>query len=127
MGVFKNIFGKAKKVPERNFYDELGKYNARFTSFGPDIYQSDIVRTCVRTLAEHSSKAVFHCKDKNVENILNNHPNMYMNRKDFIYKIRTMLEVKNTAFVYVEKDAKANPISYYPVPRSEERRVGKEC
>ena len=82
MGVFKNIFGKAKKVPERNFYDELGKYNARFTSFGPDIYQSDIVRTCVRTLAEHSSKAVFHCKDKNVENILNNHPNMYMNRKD---------------------------------------------
>jgi HK97 family phage portal protein len=43
---------------------------------------------------------------------------MYMNGKDFLSKIRTRLEIKNTAFVYIQRDNTGHVIGFYPVPYS---------
>lgn len=99
-------------------WKELGKYNAIFSSFGTDIYKSAAVRDCIRPLAEHTSKANARCTDKRIERILNVSPNMYMSGKDFLSKVRTKLEIKNTAFIYISRDETGKVTGFYPVPYS---------
>lgn len=99
-------------------WKEIGAYSAQFYPFGQNMYQSDLVRSCIRPLAEHTSKANAVCADKRIERLLNINPNLYMNGKDFLYKTRTILELKNTAFIYIQRDDKAAVRGFYPVPYS---------
>ena len=39
-----------------------------------------------------------------------------MNGKDFLEKLRNILEVKNTAFAFIDRDDKGNVVAIYPVP-----------
>ena len=114
---FLNFFRPLKSIKEAK-WKELGAYSAQFYPFGSDMYRSDLVRSCIRTLAEHTSKANAVCTDERIERLLDLSPNMYMNGKDFLYKIRTLLELKNTAFIYIQRDDKANVRGFYPVPFS---------
>lgn len=118
MGVFSNIFGAVRTAVNLARFKELGAYTATFSSFGTDMYKSYLVRSCIRPLAEHSSKANVVCKDKEIERLLNENPNMYMNGKDFLYKVRSILELKNTSFVFIQRDDAARVIGFYPVPYS---------
>jgi HK97 family phage portal protein len=118
MGVLQNIFKNTKFMQKYSRWKELGTYNSVFSSFGQDIYKSEIVRSCIRPLAEHTSKANVKCTDKRIEKLLNVNPNMYMNGKDFLYKVRTKLEIKNTAFIYIGRDNTGKAFSFYPVPYS---------
>ena len=108
---FRTLTSKAYKR-----WSEIGKYNATFTKFGDDIYKSDIVRSCIRPLAEQTSKANATCTNKAIEQILNNRPNLYMNGKDFLAKVRTLLELQNTVFIYIIRDDKNHVTGFYPVP-----------
>lgn len=113
---FLNIFRPLKSL-KQSLWKELGTYTAQFTPFGNNMYMSDVVRACIRTLAEHTSKANAVCQsDERIARILNYNPNMYMSGKDFLYKVRTMLELMNTVFIYIERDDKANVKGFYPVP-----------
>lgn len=109
-------FFKPLKSLKQARWKELGAYSAQFYPFGNDMYKSDLVRSCIRPLAEHTSKANAVCSNKAVERILNTSPNMYMNGKDFLYKTRTLLELRNTVFIYIERDDKAAVRGFYPVP-----------
>lgn len=99
-------------------WKELGTYQAVFSVWGQDQYQSEIVRSCIRPLAEMTSKAHVRCSDKRIERLLNNRPNMYMNGSAFLYKIRVRLELLNTAFIYLQRDDTNKIIGFYPVPYS---------
>lgn len=108
---------KSNKIIQRSTkWKELGGYNATFIPFGDNIYKSDVVRSCIRPLAEHTSKANARCSDKKVAYMLNYQPNMYMNGKDFLAKVRTRLELQNTAFIYIMRDDKGHANGMYPVP-----------
>lgn len=97
-------------------WKELGAYQSTFTVFGSDIYASGLVRSCIRPLADFSSKAEAKCSDERIERLLNNRPNLYMNGKDFLYKVRTRMELLNTAFIYLQRDDRARVVGLYPVP-----------
>lgn len=97
-------------------YKEVGGYRANFSSFGGDIYKSEIVKSCIRPLAEHSSKANAKTKDARLQRIIQYRPNLYMNGKDFLYKVRTMLELRNNAFIYINRDDTTKCIGLYPIP-----------
>lgn len=108
---------KATKVAKRyQTWKELGSYSSQFSIFGNDIYKSDIVRSCIRPLSEHSSKANATSTNPMIARILNESPNMYMNGKDFLSKIRTRLEIQNTAFIYIMRDDRGKSTGFYPVP-----------
>lgn len=107
---------KADQTKTYTQFQELGTFKSCFGLFGSDIYASDDVRTAIRTLSEHTSKANPRCTDKRIERLLQLMPNKYMNGKDFLAKIRNILEVKNTAFVYIERDNTNKVIAFYPVP-----------
>ena len=112
---FLDFFRPLKAIKEAR-WKELGGYTAQFSPFGADMYRSDIVRSCIRPLAEHTSKANAVSDRKEIARILNLSPNMYMNGKDFLYKVRTQLELRNTAFIYIHRDDKGNAKGFYPVP-----------
>lgn len=116
MGVLQTIFGKGKQVKNTSTYREIGTYKANFYSFGDDIYKSEIVKSCIRTLAEHSSKANAKTKDIRLQRLIQYRPNLYMNGKDFLYKIRTMLEIKNNVFIYIQRDEFGKCVGLYPIP-----------
>lgn len=113
---FLDLFKKPKVLNKASTWKELGAYNSIFYAFGGDIYRSGVVRACIRPLAEHTSKANAVCKDKQIEYILNYNPNMYMSGKDMLAKVRTWLEIKNTAFILIERDDRGKAISFYPIP-----------
>lgn len=114
---FLDIFRPLKKSSIKR-WKELGTYKATFSVFGEDIYNSSLVRACVRPLAELSSKAEAKCLDPELQRILNNRPNIYMNGKDFLQKVRTRLEILNVAFIYIERDRRGKVLGFYPVPYS---------
>lgn len=117
MGIL-DIFRKIRSIKETK-WRELGAYTALFFPFGDDMYASDVVRACIRPLAEHTSKAHAVClKDPKLARILNYNPNKYMSGNDMLYKTRTILELKNTAFIFIERDDKAAVKGFYPVPYS---------
>ncbi len=114
---FIDIFKPLRKSQVQK-WKELGTYQAVFNTFGTDAYRSSIVRSCIRPLAELSSKAEAKCNDKQLERMLNHRPNMYMNGRDFLQKIRTRLELLNTAFIYIQRDDRLKVVGLYPVPYS---------
>lgn len=106
---------KVKQMLER--WKELGVYRASFTPFGEDIYKADTVRACVRALADFTSKAEARSKgDVAIERMLNLRPNLYMSGHDFLYKVRTILEVENTVFILIYRDDRGKAAGCYPLP-----------
>lgn len=97
-------------------WKELGSYQASYTPFGTDLYKADVVRSCVRALADFTSKAEARCSDSQLERLLNERPNMYMTGHDFLYKVRTILELKNTCFVVLTRGDNGRVTGAYPVP-----------
>ncbi len=132
MNFFKKFFNKTNsKRKNANLIDSLtmlGSTNYNFTSFGSDIYKSDLVRSCIDILAKHSSKASVKIvnynqnakeEDKKYDNYLQKliqyNPNELMNGVAFLYKVRSQLEEKNNAFVYINKDNVGKVIGLYPI------------
>ena len=107
---------KSEQLKTYTEFQELGTYKSYFGIFGNNIYDSADVRTAIRTLSEHTSKANPRSTDKRIERLLQLNPNKYMNGKDMLAKVRNILEIKNTAFVYIERDNKNNVIGFYPIP-----------
>ena len=107
---------KSDQLKTYTEFQELGTYKSYFGIFGDNIFDSADVRTAIRTLSEHTSKANPRSTDKRIERLLQLNPNKYMNGKDFLAKVRNILEIKNTAFVYIERDNTGKVIGFYPVP-----------
>lgn len=117
MGIFSNLRNRIKNMMTR--WREVGEYRSNFTTFGSEAYRSEVVRSCVRPLAEFTSKANARCPDRRLEMLLNDRPNIYMNGKEFLYKIRTLYELKNNVFIYIERDNKGKAAALLPVVYSE--------
>lgn len=123
-----SMFGKAKNFIKVGTWKEVGAYNSIFTSHNSDIYANDITRSCIRALAEHTSKANVKCikrigaekltGDKMLERMIQYRPNMYMNGKDFLYKVRTRYEIDNNAFIYIQRDNTGKCYGLYPLPNA---------
>lgn len=111
-------FFKQKKITKSTSWQELGRFNARFTAFGNDAYASDIVRASIRPLCEFTSKASAKCTHKEIEDILNDKPNLYMSGPKFLDKVRLRYELYNSCFIYIQRDERNRVTGFYPIPYS---------
>ncbi|MBR3167009.1 MAG: phage portal protein [Lachnospiraceae bacterium] len=113
MGFFGRLKNKIMATLSR--WREIGEYRSTFRAFGTEAYRSEVVRSCIRPLAEFTSKANARCNVKQIEMMLNDRPNIYMNGKEFLYKIRTLYELRNNVFIYIDRDEKGKPKAFMPV------------
>ena len=122
MNPFKSLIDRFRAIKRSlTNWREFGSFTSIFFPFGRNMYKSDLVRSCIRALADHTSKANPVCKDKKLEMLLKMRPNPFMNGKAFLYKVRTMYELTNTVFIMIVRDdpEKGNkPVAFYPVPYS---------
>jgi len=99
-----DIFLKNRPKP-RGDYTSFAMLNGdkpRFTKFGSDVYQSELVRAAIGARATHISKLkveVMGAARPALQNKLKHGPNQFQTWAQFMYRLSTILDVHNTAFI----------------------------
>ena len=107
MGLFTFLFGNRPKEPNPKIGTEttfkmLNGYVPRFTSFGGEVYESELIRAAIDARATHISKLKVEIQGaaKTVlQNKLRHGPNQFQTWSQFMYRLSTILDIHNTAFI----------------------------
>ena len=105
MGLFEKIFGNRPKEKKDEIVEQfkmLDGYTPRFTSFGGGGYESELIRAAINARATHMSKLkveTFGSARPVLQNKLKNGPNEFQTWSQFQYRLSTLLDVHNTAFI----------------------------
>jgi len=122
MGLFDNLF-KNRPKPQgdyRGVFKMLNGYTPVFTSRSGGVYESELIRAAINAKATHISKLkiditgaarpALHAKMKHG-------PNSFQTWSQFMYRLDTMLEIHNTAFITPVYDEYGEPSGIYcPLP-----------
>ena len=122
MGLFDFIFGNRPK--ERGEYEGVFKmlngYVPRFTSFGGEVYESELIRAAINARATHISKLKVETQGSArpaLQNKLKHGPNQFQTWSQFMYRLSTILDIHNTAFICPVYDEYGEPSGIYcPLP-----------
>ena len=119
MGLFNKIFGKyAQKKQMDGFFRTLTAYSPVFTSWGGELYESELVRASIHAKATHASKLKIEIQgsaQQKIQTQLRQAPNGWQTWGQFLYRLTTILEVQNTAFIVPVLDANGYTTGIYPV------------
>ena len=119
MGAFDFLFKKPKAKQEvTSYFKMLNGYTPVFTTYDGGIYEMELVRACIHTFATHCSKMlpeVSGADTRGVKAMLDGKPNPFMTSAQFVYKVATIYEAKNTCFIVPMLDKFDRLIGYYPV------------
>ena len=125
MGLFDKIFGK-KQAPTTTRFEMINDNGGGFFSWHGDIYQSDIIRACIRPKAKAVGKLIAkHIRDNGSEFKINpepymrfllEEPNPLMTGQMFQEKMAIQLELNHNAFAYIKRDDFGYAIEIYPIP-----------
>lgn len=119
MSLFDKIFGKQPK-PQGEYGGEfrlLTGYSPRFTTHGGSIYESELVRAAIHARATHISKLAveLHGAAKpSLQRKMQHSPNAYHTWGQFLYRLSTILDVHNTAFIVPVYDDYGEVSGIYP-------------
>ncbi|PFI14653.1 phage portal protein [Bacillus cereus] len=125
MGLFDKIFGK-KQAPTTTRFEMINDNGGGFFSWNGDIYQSDIIRACIRPKAKAVGKLIAkHIRDNGNEFKINpepyirfilEEPNPLMTGQMFQEKMAIQLELNHNAFAYIKRDDYGYATEIYPIP-----------
>lgn len=104
MGLFEKIFGSRKEqtLTPDSFFQTLNAYVPAFSSWQGGIYESELVRSAINAKAEHISKMsvkIDGSAQKTLQTKLRAAPNEFQTWSQFLYRLSTILDVNNTAFI----------------------------
>lgn len=120
MGLFDAIF-KNRPKPKgdyEGFFRVLTGYTPTFTSYGGGVYESALVRAAIHTRATHMSKLAVEMHGSArpaLQRKMAHGPNEYNTWGQFLYRLSTILDVHNTAFIVPVYDKYGEPSGVYPV------------
>lgn len=104
MGLF-DIFFKNRPKPEgkdHGGFIAINGYTPRFSSFGGDVYESELIRAAINARATHISKlrvVISGTARTALQNKLKHAPNQFQTWSQFLYRLSTILDIHNTAFI----------------------------
>ena len=123
--LFEKIFrpDKAKKSEEalqkaEGFFRELNLYRPVFHDWHGEIYESELVRAAIDARARHISKlkaSIQGTAQPGLQKKLRLAPNQWMTWSKFLYRVSTILDIHNTAFIVPVFDADMVITGYFPV------------
>lgn len=123
--MFDAVFGNKKAPVNVTQYKFLNDFSPIFSSFNGNLYDNDVVRTCIDAIAKNAAKLkskrirrvsgqVIEVSD-NLQWLLQVRPNPYMSSYDFIYKVVSQLYTNNNAFIYIQTDVLGKITGFYPL------------
>ena len=104
MGLF-DLFLKNRPKTQGQYkgkFTMLNGYEPRFTTFNGGIYESELIRSAINARAVHISKLKFESEGSArpaLQNKLKKGPNEIQTWSQFLYRLSTILDVHNTAFI----------------------------
>lgn len=122
MSLFDVIFGRRPKEKGRyeGTFKMLNGYVPRFTSYEGSIYESELIRAAINAKATHISKLKIEMLGSArpaLQNKMKHAPNQFQTWGQFLYRLDTLLEVHNTAFICPVFDRYGEPSGIYsPLP-----------
>jgi hypothetical protein len=102
----------------RSFFETLTAYSPAFTNWGGAIYESEIVRAAIDARARHISKLKVETvgtANPSLQAKLALGPSQFMTWSQFLYRVSTILDVNNTAFIVPVFDERMVITGVYPV------------
>ena len=119
MGLFDAIFGHRPKErgDDQGMYRLLDGYTPAFTSWGGSIYENELIRAAIGARATHISKLKVETQGAArpaLQSKLRHAPNVFMTWSKFLYRLSTILDIHNTAFIVPVFDRYGEPSGIYP-------------
>lgn len=119
MGLFEKIFKKQKQEKQNGgIFETLTAYTPMFNDWGGAIYESELVRSAINARATHISKLaveVFGDAKPTLQKSLKTAPNDWQTWGQFLYRLSTILDVQNTAFIVPVMDNYGTTTGVYPI------------
>ena len=120
MGLFDAIFKNRPRVTSKQetLFKMLDGYTPRFTTWGGSIYEQELIRDAINARATHISKLKFESQGSGkpaLQNKLQKAPNAFQSWSQFLYRLSTILDVHNTAFIVPIYDVYGEPSGIYCV------------
>ena len=119
MGAFDFLFKRPKAATQVNTYFQmLDGYAPVFTSYDGGVYEMELTRACIHTFASHCSKLLPSIQGadlRGLKHVLESKPNLFMTSAQFVYKVATIYDAKNTCFIAPVLDKFDRLVGYYPV------------
>lgn len=124
MGLKEWLFGPAPKPKEKEYegvFRQLNGYTPRFTTHKGGIYESQMIRAAIHALATHTAKLkveMIGSARPALQAKMKHGPNEFQTWSQFMYRLRTILETFNTAYIVPVYDDMGEPSGVYaPLPR----------
>jgi hypothetical protein len=119
MGLFESIFRKPQQQRATGqYFQTLTGYTPAFTSFEGGVYEADLTRAAIHTFAKQCAKLtpqITGSAYKNLEPVLQNRPNPFMDGYKFVYRLATILKTGNNAFIIpIYDDTLTRVVGFYP-------------
>ena len=119
MGAFDFLFKKTKEQKQVDGYFQLlDGYSPIFTTYDGGVYEMELIRACIHTFANHCSKllpTVEGADQRGIKAMLDSKPNPFMTSAQFVYKIATIYDTRNTCIIVPLLDKFDRLTGYYPV------------
>lgn len=122
MGLF-DFFFKNRPKPVGDYegtFKMLNGYTPRFTSYGGSVYESELLRAAIGARATHVSKLrveLLGAARPALQTKMKHAPNKFQTWSQFLYRLSTILDVHNTAFIVPVFDEYGEPSGIFaPVP-----------
>lgn len=104
MGLFDKLFGNAPEPQGKyeGIFKLLDGYTPRFTSWSGGLYESELVRSAINARATHIGKLkveTFGSAKRSLQIKLAHGPNEFQTWSQFLYRLSTILDIHNNAFL----------------------------
>ena len=122
MGLF-DLFLKNRPEPKGRYegkFKMLSPYEPKFSSFSGSVYESEMIRSAINARATHISKLKVEISGvarPALRSKLMKAPNQFQTWSQFLYRLSTILDVHNTAFICPVYDQYGEPSGIFcPLP-----------
>lgn len=123
MGIFEKIFGnkggqEPKKWKERDTFKMLTAYTPTLRHWNAQLYESDLIRAAVNTIATHCSKldvVVQGSANPKLQTIIKDRPNDFNTWSQFLYRTATILQMQNTVIITPAIDEYGDTVGFFPI------------
>lgn len=122
MGLLDFFIKNRPKTPKEEpvSFAMINGNKAEFRPFGKEVYQSELVRAAINARATHVSKLRVQIEGAArpaLQNKLKHGPNQLQTWSQFLYRLSTILDIHNTAFIVPVFDEYGEPSGIFtPVP-----------
>ena len=118
MGLFESIFGRRPRQSAGTAFKALTAYQPAFRTWNGKLYESELVRSAIDARARHISKlqvSIEGTAKPRLRTIAKSGPNEWQTWGQFLYRLSTILDMQNTAFIVPVFDQYGDVTGFFPI------------